>query len=81
MFVITDEILFRRCPQFVQTVVSDLQDPAGCYDAVGRFEVSVTVQICFVQVHHAFEQVIYHRGNKDSFQFDVVVLQNVLDNK
>jgi len=76
--VIANTVLLSRLPQFVQSVVGDLQDPPGGDDTVGRFQVAVTVQVCLLQINHCLDEVVHQRGDEHGVQFDVLVLQNVL---
>lgn len=79
VFLVISDVLFsRRAAQLVQTEVGNLEDPARGHDAVGRLEVAVTMQVSFVQVYHAFDEISDHGRYENRLQLDVVVLENVL---
>ena len=76
--MISSAVVLRGRAQFVETVIGDLKNPARSNDTVGRLEITMAVQVSFVQVNHSFQQIIDQGRDEDVLQFDVVVLQNVL---
>ena len=62
----------------VKTKIGDFQHPSGVDDAVGGFEVAVGFEVGAVKVVHSLGDVVEKRETEQTVQFDVRVLEDVL---